>query len=98
MVYAHLNQRREIDDIIELRPEQAQEFPDYVALPLEGAGIGCRLEEDGVYRDQQRLLSLEEYWIAYAQQVGEGLDALLDDAGEGQELAVAAALWEEENG
>lgn len=96
-VYAQLDSRGQVINLLALRPEQASEFPGCVPVGDTGACIGCRRQEDGFYLGSRRLLTAEEYWIGYARQVGEGLAALLGAAEGGDEPAVAAALWEEEN-
>ena len=96
-IYAHLDAQGKVDNLLVLRPEQAAEFPDCVPVGDVGVDVGCRWQADGFYRGDRRLQAPEDYWIAYARQVGEGLSALLgDDGGADDGQAVAAALWEEE--
>lgn len=96
-IYAHLDAQGLVDNLLVLQPSQAAEFPGCVPVGGVAVSIGCRWQADGFYRGARRLQTPEEYWIDYARQVGEGLNALLDAGGGGDDdQAVAAALWEEE--
>lgn len=96
-IYAHLDAQGLVDNLLVLQPSQAAEFPGCVPVGGVAVSIGCRWQADGFYCGERRLQTPEEYWIDYARQVGEGLNALLDANGGGDDdQAVAAALWEEE--
>lgn len=96
-IYAHLDAQGLVDNLLVLQPSQAAEFPGCVPVGDVAVSIGCRWQADGFYCGERRLQTPEEYWIDYARQVGEGLNALLDANGGGDDdQAVAAALWEEE--
>ena len=96
-IYAPLDAQGLVDNLLVLQPSQAAEFPGCVPVGDVAVSIGCRWQADGFYRGARRLQTPEEYWIDYARQVGEGLNALLDANGGGDDdQAVAAALWEAE--
>lgn len=73
--YAMLNSDNIVDNIIELHPMNASEFPE--AIPLSGLPVdaGDEYREDGFYRDGVKIRSTEELYNELL--AGEGVETAI---------------------
>lgn len=73
--YAMLNSDNIVENIIELHPMNASEFPE--AIPLSGLPVdaGDEYREDGFYRDGEKIRSAEELYTELL--AGEGVEVAM---------------------
>ena len=73
--YAMLNSDNIVDNIIELHPMNASEFPE--AIPLSGLPVdaGDEYRADGLYRDGVKIRSTEELYSELL--TGEGVEVAM---------------------
>ena len=73
--YAMLNSDNIVENIIELHPMNASEFPE--AIPLSGLPVdaGDEYRKDGFYRNEEKIRSTEELYSELL--TGEGVEVAM---------------------